>query len=305
MNMRIVLAVTILLLMAVPAGVSASDLSLSGPSSIIAGNHFTLSISGGDSFGVVTLSMTSGRSDMTLLPGQSDVSGSASSATVKLDAFGKATIEYYTNTGGDEMSCRFRVSDDSSHDTATVKVTRGSMSATVAPTQKPLQSSYAVGSTVPLSGSAPGKSYVYLFLTGPNLAAGGVKLDSPSTAAVTDDASTFVRRGVDSSGRWSYNWQTRGSLDTGTYTIYAVDKPANRYSLSGTSYATYSVTLGRGSVTASASNNPSKTASTPVETTVTEVPTEIPEPVETEEPIEEKKSFWDMFDGWFNWLIGK
>ncbi len=152
----------------VPAS-AASDLSLSGPSGIVAGNSFTLSISGGDLLGTVTLSMTSGdRPDVQLLPGQPDVSGSAASATVKLDSSGRARVEYTTQVGGDPSTCRFKVSDGSSSDTTSVSVMRGSMSATAVSTPRPTSSSggYAIGSEISLSGAAAGSNKVYLFMTG-------------------------------------------------------------------------------------------------------------------------------------------
>lgn len=298
-----------LMMMAVPA-VAASDLTLSGPSSVIAGNSFVLLVSGGDLRGTVSLAMTSGdRPDLQLLPGQADVSGTAAGATVQLDANGRARVQYTTSSGGEESNCRFRVSDGSSSDTTTVKVTRGSVSATVAPTKRPVSQgdSYAIGSEVPLSGAAAGTSKVYLFVIGPNLPSAGAKLSSPSVAAVTGEPDTFVSRTVDSSGRWSYKWQTRSSLDAGTYTIFAVDRPANRYSLSDASYSTYTVTLGRPSISASASNNPGTVSSPPVTTptaTVTPVPTEVPTTLSTPEPsLAAELSRWDQFVAWVSGLF--
>ncbi|HJJ96319.1 MAG TPA: hypothetical protein O0X38_01565, partial [Methanocorpusculum sp.] len=186
---------------------------------------------------------------------------STSSATVKLDSSGRARVEYTTTSGGDPSTLRFKVSDGSSSDTTSVSVTRGSVSATAVSTPRPTQSSggYAIGSTVELSGAAPGTNKVYLFVTGPNLPSAGAKLSNPSVAAVTDDPDTFVSRSV-SNGRWSYKWQTSGRLDAGTYTIFAVDRPANRYSLRDASYSTYTVTLGRPSMTAGISGGTSATA---------------------------------------------
>ena len=37
-------------------------------------------------------------------------------------------------------------------------------------------------------------------------------------------------------------WQTSGRLDAGTYTIFAVGRLVNRYSLRDVSYSTYMVT---------------------------------------------------------------
>lgn len=288
----------------IPAA-AASDLSLSGTSSVIAGNDFTLSISGGDLLGTVTVSLTSGnRPDLKLLAGQPDVSGSATSATVKLDASGRARVEYTTTSGGDPSTLHFRVSDGSSSDTTSVSVTRGSVSATAVSTPRPTSSSggYAIGSTVDLSGAAPGTNKVYLFVTGPNLPSGGAKLSNPSVAAVTDDPDTFVSRSV-SNGRWSYKWQTSGRLDAGTYTIFAVDRPANRYSLRDASYSTYTVTLGRPSMSAGISGGTSSTAPpTEVPTTIptTEEPTATPTPEPTPEP---EPSIWDQIAAWFAGLF--
>lgn len=289
---------------AVVPPVAASDLSLTGASTIVAGNDFSLSISGGDLLGTVTLSMTSGdRPELQLLSGQPDVSGSAASATVKLDSSGRARVEYTTTSGGDPSTCRFKVSDGQSSDTTSVSVTRGSVSATAVATERPTSSSggYAIGSEVALSGAAPGTNKVYLFMTGPNLPSGGAKLSNPSVAATTDDPDTFVSRSV-SDGRWSYKWQTSGRLDAGTYTIFAVDRPANRFALSDASYSTYSVTLGRPSMSAGVSGGVAGT-SLPTETP-TEVPTTIATTVATPAPTPTPApSVWDQISAWFSGLF--
>ncbi len=106
-----------------------------------------------------------------------------------------------------------------------------------------------VGDPLPLSGYAPGADAVYLFLTGPNLPANGVKLDDISVPVVTGNPSTFVEVIVDGNGYWEYTWYTRprgGTLDTGTYTISIVTTPVGRRDLSSDeSYATISVSLTR------------------------------------------------------------
>lgn len=200
--------------------------------------------------------------------------------------------------GGNPSRLRFKVSDGSSSDTTSVSVTRGSVSATAVSTPRPTQSSggYAIGLTVELSGAAPGTNKVYLFVTGPNLPSAGAKLSNPSVATVTDDPDTFVSRSV-SNGRWSYKWQTSGRLDAGTYTIFAVDRPANRYSLRDASYSTYTVTLGRPSMTAGISGDTSATAPP------TEVPTTVPtteEPTATPTP---EPGIWDQIAAWFAGLF--
>ncbi|MDV0440901.1 hypothetical protein [Methanorbis furvi] len=295
---------TILLLLLLAAAAlipaaSASDLSLSGPSSIIAGNDFTLSVAGGNPLGTVTLSMTSGdRPDLQLLPGQVGVSGSAGSASVVLDASGRARVEYTTQSGGEESTCRFSVSDGSSSDTTSVTITRGTVSATAVSTPRPASNTYPIGSEITLSGAAPGTSKVYLFMTGPNLPAGGVKLSNPSVASVTGDPDTFDSRPVNNN-MWTYKWQTSGRLDPGTYTIYAVDRPANRYSLSDASYSTYSVTLTRPGMTAGVYGGIPETSAT----AATPVPTE-PVVIGPEEPVETPvPSIWDQIAAWFSGLF--
>jgi hypothetical protein len=110
-----------------------------------------------------------------------------------------------------------------------------------------------LGDTLPLSGSAPGADSVYLFLTGPNLPANGVKPDDISVPVVTGVPSTFARAPVDADGNWEYTWYTRsagGTLDAGTYTVYVVTEPVGRRDLgSADAYATIPVTLTRPTLT--------------------------------------------------------
>jgi hypothetical protein len=113
--------------------------------------------------------------------------------------------------------------------------------------------SVPLGDTLPLSGSAPGADTVYLFLTGPNLPANGVKLDDISVPVVTGVPSTFAQAPVDDDGNWEYTWYTRtagGILDAGTYTVYVVTEPVGRKDLGGdVSFATIPVTLTRPTLT--------------------------------------------------------
>lgn len=110
-----------------------------------------------------------------------------------------------------------------------------------------------IGGTLKLSGVAPGADNVYLFLTGANLPANGVKLDDISVPVVTGNPNTFVVVPV-SSGTWEYAWDTStagGILDAGTYEIYAVTSPTGRKDLSSSdSYAIIAVSLTRPTITA-------------------------------------------------------
>ena len=82
-----------------------------------------------------------------------------------------------------------------------------------------------LGDTVPLSGYSYTSSTVYLFLAGPNLPADGVALDNIYRRA---DQGGFTEVSVDSNNHWKYDWDTGsigGRLNTGTYTVWAVDGP--------------------------------------------------------------------------------
>jgi len=106
--------------------------------------------------------------------------------------------------------------------------------------------SAAIGDQVPLTGFAPGADRVYLFLTGPNLPANGVRLDDISAPVISGDPSSFTMTSVDDY-RWEYTWYTRtkgGVLDAGTYTIFIVTTPVGRRDLAGSEYATILVSLG-------------------------------------------------------------
>lgn len=297
------LAIVCFFLLIVTLPVSA--ISLSGPSTVVAGDAFALSISNGDLLGTITLSLVSGESQrIQLLPGQVGVSGSVSSATVELDSNGRARVEYTTTLDAAGSNCRFTVTGSSGSDSTTVAITSGKVTETIAPAPTQAGNTYAIGSEIPLSGSAPGSSKVYLFIVGPNLPSSGGKLSSPMVAAVTGDPSSFVSRSVDSNGRWSYNWMTRGTLDAGTYTIFVVDRPANLRSLSDASYSTYTVRLGRPSMSASISDDPIVTAVPTV--TPTPAPTEVPQSMPTviesipTPTVIQKGNLWDIIMGWFS-----
>jgi hypothetical protein len=104
----------------------------------------------------------------------------------------------------------------------------------------------AIGDPVPLAGYAPGADAVYLFATGPNLPANGVRLEDISAPVTSGDPSSFTRTSVDND-RWEYTWYTRtkgGTPDAGTYTIFIVTTPVGREDLAGAEYATVLVSLG-------------------------------------------------------------
>jgi hypothetical protein len=102
-----------------------------------------------------------------------------------------------------------------------------------------------LGDDVPLSGTSTGGGDVYLFLTGPNLAAGGVSLDRLSPVA-TGSKSSFTVVSTGDDNRWNYRWKTAGlALDPGVYTLYASDTPAARGDLGARNavYGTVGISL--------------------------------------------------------------
>ena len=101
------------------------------------------------------------------------------------------------------------------------------------------------GSEVTLTGTSTGSDTVYLFVTGPNLPAAGGRLDNPDTPVRSGDPESFTTVAVEAGDRWTYRWRTGDAgLDSGTYTVYAVDAPVDRSDLSGRGYTTIPVTLG-------------------------------------------------------------
>lgn len=102
-----------------------------------------------------------------------------------------------------------------------------------------------LGEDIPLSGTSTGGGDVYLFLTGPNLPAGGVSLDRLAPVA-TGSKSSFTVVSTGDDNRWNYRWKTAGlALDPGVYTLYASDTPAARGDLGARNavYGTVGISL--------------------------------------------------------------
>lgn len=88
-----------------------------------------------------------------------------------------------------------------------------------------------IGETVTLSGTVSGINTiaVYLFVTGPDLEAGGVTLDNlniPAGRGLFTTAPVHMENGT-----WSYSWDTSvilGTLKPGNYTVHVVASPIAR-----------------------------------------------------------------------------
>jgi len=85
--------------------------------------------------------------------------------------------------------------------------------------------SYYLGEKVVLRGQSPDADTVYLFLTGPNLQATGVKLTSPDKAVVSGNPDSFTVVKTKPDKTWEYAFYTANlKLDAGTYTISALSQ---------------------------------------------------------------------------------
>ncbi|WP_421908675.1 hypothetical protein [Methanolacinia petrolearia] len=105
--------------------------------------------------------------------------------------------------------------------------------------------SYYLGEKVVLRGQSSSADIVYLFLTGPNLQATGVNLESPDEAVVSGDPDSFTVVKTDPDNTWEYSFYTANlNLDAGSYTLYAVSRPTakNRFDDS-TAYDSTSIIL--------------------------------------------------------------
>jgi PGF-CTERM protein len=112
-----------------------------------------------------------------------------------------------------------------------------------------------MGEEISLSGTCTEGNTVYLFLTGPNLKSNGVNLNTLKPVTDGDDKS-FKDVDVEADDTWSYKWNTadiKGTLDAGGYTVWAVSKPRWKDNLSDANYATASVQLKTGFLTATSS----------------------------------------------------
>ena len=86
--------------------------------------------------------------------------------------------------------------------------------------------SYYLGEKVVLRGLSPDADTVYIFLTGPNLPATGVKLTSPDKAVTSGNPDSFTVVKTNPDKTWEYAFYTANlKLDAGTYTIFALSQP--------------------------------------------------------------------------------
>lgn len=86
--------------------------------------------------------------------------------------------------------------------------------------------SYYLGEKMVLRGQNTESGSTYLFMTGPNLQAAGVKLTSPDKAVVSGDPDSFTVVKTKPDKTWEYDFYTANlPFDAGSYTVYAVSQP--------------------------------------------------------------------------------
>jgi len=180
------------------------------------------------------------------VPGENDYT-----RTVKTNAGGAATVLFNTTRDTETKTYTIRVKDTQDpgrNDVVKVKVEAGSVTIIMSGT-----GTYYIGEEITLSGTCTDNTVVYLFMTGPNLNSNGVNLTHLETVR-KGDSGTFTTVRVDSDDTWSYKWNTAGlPLDAGGYTIYAISEPRGRNELLGARYATASISLRDGFLTATTS----------------------------------------------------
>ena len=174
--------------------------------------------------------------------------------SVMTNAAGTRSVQFDTNQSTKAATYTIRVEDpddrDNKYDEVRVRVEEGDVTITPSGTGV-----YPLGDEITFSGTCTESDKVCLFMTGPNLAAGGVNLTDLGRV-VDNEEETFTVVPVKADDTWSYKWDTANlgrSLDPGDYTIYAVSAPRDRNHLSDVKYATTSLQLRSPSLTVGSS----------------------------------------------------
>lgn len=229
----------------------------SNKDTVVRGNSFTVTITG-ESEKTYSLSIqNAGALAPTFRANQVGVTPTVDPnvVDVRTTAAGTRSVELLTTTTTRDASYTLRVTDPldpAKYDEVRVRVETGSVSVTASGT-----GTFYVGEEVTLSGTNTDSDTVYLFMTGPNLGTVGVRPLGNLPAVVDGGAASFITVDVEADDTWSYRWDTSGitrSLDSGGYTIYAVSAPRDRNNLADVEYATQTVQLRPGFITATMSS---------------------------------------------------
>jgi len=248
--------------------VSTKSLTItSDKDSVVRGNSFTVTITGESKetykLYIKDVSGLNKAEYPQIVEGQNgvkdigNVTGSGVSpinAFIETNAGGTRFVQFNTSTNTDDRQFTIRVedlTDPSTYDEVKVRVEEGDVTITASGTGV-----YYIGEEVTLSGTCTDNATtVHLFMTGPNLNSNGVNLNTIADVQ-NGNTSSFTTTDVKADDTWSLKWNTgdiQRSLDAGGYTIYAVSKPLDKSKLSDAKYATTSIQLRSGFITATSS----------------------------------------------------
>jgi trimeric autotransporter adhesin len=209
--------------------------------SVTRGQGFAITVTGRPSVAYNLFVKNVGSENAPTISGDQEgvVLNSGTNANVTTSTSGTRTVGFQTNKDTKDKTWTIRVEGLGKSDELTVKVGQGSV--TIA---SPGSQTYFLGDEIKFTGTNSETDTVFLFLTGPNLPGAGGKLTDPRVAVVNNDGSTFATADVDSNNAYTYKWDTSQlSVDSGSYTVYAVSSPKNRDNLNDAQYATISITL--------------------------------------------------------------
>lgn len=167
----------------------------------------------------------------------SPMSGSVYYGRITLSNSGSRTVGFSTSNSTKEGQYTIRVESGSPgyflSDEADIAVEKGVVTLSSWPGER-----FYYGDDVTFSGVNSETDTVYLFMTGPDLPAGGVPLTDPGTPVTDWQPSTFTRADVLADNTWQYTWQTAYlGIPTGPYEVWAVSTPNSYQHLAGATYA--------------------------------------------------------------------
>jgi hypothetical protein len=123
----------------------------------------------------------------------------------------------------------FQVTDAASPPTSSAAPLTGASTGTGVSISADEVQSYYLGEKVVFRGYNTDSDSTYLFLTGPNLPEGGVKLTSPNKAVVSGNPDSFTIVKTKPDKTWEYTFYTANlPFDAGTYSVYAASQPKTK-----------------------------------------------------------------------------
>jgi len=232
----------------------------SNKDTVVRNNNFAVTITG-ESRSYYWVNVTTGGDNCPMIrPNQTGVTRlepNGYEALVQTTAGGTRTIEFNTSTETEARTYTIEVrgpfdedgvaTDTTKIDSVKVRVEEGSVTITTSGT-----GIYYIGEEITLSGTNTDSDTVYLFLTGPNLPANGVRLSDVTAPVENGDPTSFTRVYVEADDTWSYKWNTADvgrHLNASGYTIYAAAQPQDKWNLTGVRFATTSIVLRAPSLT--------------------------------------------------------